>query len=289
MNIYPSFRFVSLAFAVIFLLSGCSSSSDDGGNPDVAGDAGGGDGNTDAATDNPPGKVRATIEGEVYTNEEGKTLYTFNSDSPGVTNCTGGCADSWPPLHATDAAGPQGRFSVISRDDGTKQWALDGMPLYTWINDSAPGDTTGEGVNDLWFVAQTAPVSKFNTPSEGVVITDTRSLTLYVLDNETSSNLVCRGSCLTAWPPMLGAADDIDRGDYTLFTNGSGDKQWAFKDKPLYLWKDDVNPGDVNGQGLAHPSGGTWVAASKQQGSDVEPTSEEPTSEEPTAPSPGAY
>ena len=47
-----------------------------------------------------------------------------------------------------------GDFTIVERKDGTKQWAKNGMPLYFWIKDGKKGDTTGEGVNDVWHVAR---------------------------------------------------------------------------------------------------------------------------------------
>ena len=82
------------------------------------------------------------------------TLYTFAKDMPGVSNCNDNCAKNWPPLSAAADAKPMGNWTVITRADGTKQWAYKGMPLYTWIKDGKPGDTTGEGMGQgAWKVA----------------------------------------------------------------------------------------------------------------------------------------
>ncbi|MGE0661043.1 MAG: hypothetical protein AB7F36_16095, partial [Reyranellaceae bacterium] len=51
-------------------------------------------------------------------------------------------------------AGAAGDWSVVTRDDGAKQWAYKGKPLYTWVKDARPGDTTGDGVNNVWHVAK---------------------------------------------------------------------------------------------------------------------------------------
>ena len=198
----------------------------------------------------------------VLTNTKQKTLYTFTNDKDTQgSNCNGGCATKWPPLLAKATDKASGDYTLIIRNDGKKQWAYRGMPLYTWINDSVAGDTTGEGVNSVWQVAQPLPLSKYNTPDQGIILSDAQWLSLYVLDNETSSNLVCKGPCLTAWPPLYADDNDISRGDYTIFKNSENKNQWAYKDKPLYHWKTDEQAGDTKGQGLTHPSGGTWVVA----------------------------
>lgn len=74
------------------------------------------------------------------------TLYTFAKDMPGVSNCNDNCAKNWPPLVAAPDAKPMGDWTIITRADGTKQWAYKGMPLYKWSKDAKPGDATGDGM-----------------------------------------------------------------------------------------------------------------------------------------------
>lgn len=102
-----------------------------------------------------PVKIGNSAAGKVLTNEQGMTLYTFDKDSNGKSACNGTCAANWPPLTASASAQPGADYTVVSRDDGTKQWAYKGKPLYTWKNDKQPGDTTGNGVaNGAWHIAQ---------------------------------------------------------------------------------------------------------------------------------------
>lgn len=84
------------------------------------------------------------------------TLYVFDRDAvgSGKSVCNGGCATNWPPLMAPAGAKPIGDWSVITRDDGTTQWAYKGRPLYFWAKDSRPGDATGEGVGNVWRLAR---------------------------------------------------------------------------------------------------------------------------------------
>ena len=81
------------------------------------------------------------------------TLYIFDKDTAGVSNCYDTCAEKWPPLFAADDAMADGDFTVVERTDGTKMWAYKDMPLYFWIDDAAPGDTTGDGVGGVWHLA----------------------------------------------------------------------------------------------------------------------------------------
>ena len=83
------------------------------------------------------------------------TLYVFDKDAAGKSMCNGGCATNWPPLMAPANAAPIGDWSVVMRDDGSKQWAYKGRPLYHWAKDTKPGDMTGDGLlNNSWHVAK---------------------------------------------------------------------------------------------------------------------------------------
>jgi predicted lipoprotein with Yx(FWY)xxD motif len=91
----------------------------------------------------------------LLTGPNGMTLYTFDNDAAnsGKSVCNGPCATNWPPLMAGNAA-PGGDYSVVTRDDGGKQLAYKGKPLYYWIKDTKPGDKTGDGVNGVWHVVK---------------------------------------------------------------------------------------------------------------------------------------
>ena len=89
----------------------------------------------------------------VLTDFNGMTLYIFDKDTPGVSNCYDSCAEKWPPLFADADAMAEGDFSVVQRTDGSAMWAYKGMPLYYWYEDTAPGDITGDGVGGVWHLA----------------------------------------------------------------------------------------------------------------------------------------
>lgn len=99
-------------------------------------------------------KTMDTASGSVLADSKGMTLYIFDKDTAGVSNCNGGCAVNWPPLAATAQSEADGDFTVINRADGSPQWAYKGMPLYLWIKDQKPGDVTGDGVNGVWHLAR---------------------------------------------------------------------------------------------------------------------------------------
>lgn len=107
-----------------------------------------------AAEDYGPLKVQKTAGGEVLGDPKGMTLYTFDKDTAGKSNCTGDCAEYWPPVKASAGDKPTGELTVIKRDDGILQWADQGKPLYTYVKDKAPGDITGDNVNGMWHLVK---------------------------------------------------------------------------------------------------------------------------------------
>jgi predicted lipoprotein with Yx(FWY)xxD motif len=104
--------------------------------------------------------VGDTSLGQVLVDSSKMTLYLFAKDTPndGKSACYGQCATNWPPLTVTSVppmpSGATGTLATITRDDGTMQLTYNGLPLYRYIADKAPGDTTGEGVGGVWSVAK---------------------------------------------------------------------------------------------------------------------------------------
>jgi len=98
----------------------------------------------------------AKISDGMLTNDAGMTLYVFDRDGAGSgkSACNGPCAAAWPPLMAAADAQPSGDWSIVTRDDGGKQWAYKGKPVYLWAKDQKPGDKTGDGFNNVWHVAK---------------------------------------------------------------------------------------------------------------------------------------
>jgi predicted lipoprotein with Yx(FWY)xxD motif len=103
----------------------------------------------------PPTKTGTTTKGSVLTDAKGMSLYTFDKDSEGKSACNGPCATNWPVLKAEASDKADGGYTIIARDDGSKQWAYKGKPLYTFAKDTKPGDITGDGfLNGAWHLAQ---------------------------------------------------------------------------------------------------------------------------------------
>ncbi len=102
--------------------------------------------------------VAETDLGEVVVDAEGMVVYYFTNDEPdsGVSACEGGCLEAWPPVlsdsETPEVEGVTGEVGTIETPDGELQVTINGMPIYYFAEDEAPGDTNGQGVNEVWYV-----------------------------------------------------------------------------------------------------------------------------------------
>jgi predicted lipoprotein with Yx(FWY)xxD motif len=143
------------------------------------------------------------------------------------------------------------RFVVKGRARFAKGIALSGMTGLLMIASSSRADSPPTDSSQ-----PPAVVRKVGSRS---VLTDSRGMTLYVFDKDTvRGQSACNAHCAVAWPPLLAGADAKASGKWSLVTRENGNKQWAYKDKPLYTFYEwDVNPGDTKGDGV----GGRWHVA----------------------------
>jgi predicted lipoprotein with Yx(FWY)xxD motif len=91
----------------------------------------------------------------ILVNTAGKTVYTFDNDvaNSGKSVCNAQCAALWPPV-AADGEQPAAPYSVVTRDDGAKQLAYKGKPLYLYASDQKPGDRNGDNLKNIWHVVK---------------------------------------------------------------------------------------------------------------------------------------
>lgn len=126
-------NFLSLAAAAV-LLAACASSpmSSQAGTPPLA------------------------MKGGMLVDAKGMTVYTFDRDvaGSGKSACNGPCAAKWPPVLANGNDKASGDYTVVARDDGQHQWAYKGKPLYTWVSDKQPGETSGDNVGKVWHIVR---------------------------------------------------------------------------------------------------------------------------------------
>lgn len=94
--------------------------------------------------------------GDYLVDSKGMTLYYFDKDTKGVSNCSGKCLENWPAFYSENIVVPTGvdaaDFATITRTDGSMQTTYKGYPLYYWVQDKMSGDTTGQNVGTVWFV-----------------------------------------------------------------------------------------------------------------------------------------
>jgi len=162
----------ALAAAAGLALAACSSSSGSGSPAGSAGTSSAAGGATPAAV----GKHSTKTLGEVFADTTGLTLYAADQEANGKISCTGGCLQFWHPVLATAAgtssSGGSGGFGSVERPDtGKNQLTHAGRPVYTFAEDTAPGETKGNDVHDAfaghqfsWHALTVKPATGTSTP-----------------------------------------------------------------------------------------------------------------------------
>ncbi|MFG1910484.1 hypothetical protein [Kribbella sp. NPDC048928] len=166
-------RLSSVAAAVGVMVLGLGGLTACGGS-----DSGGTDSGAPAAPSSPAGQPAVKLAtadvsglGKVVVDGNGRTVYVFDKDTAGKSNCAGDCLAKWPPVAAGDGA-PQlegidaSLVSTVTRSDGTKQLAINGLPLYLFASDSQAGQATGQAVGGIWW-AVGADGKKITTQPSG--------------------------------------------------------------------------------------------------------------------------
>jgi predicted lipoprotein with Yx(FWY)xxD motif len=106
--------------------------------------------------------------------------------------------------------------------------------------------------------AASADTLKTGETAKGKVFVDTKGMTLYTFDKDAGGKSMCNGPCADNWPPLFAGNDAKASGDMTIVARDDGKKMWAYKGKPLYTFKKDSAPGDINGDGFLN---GAWHIA----------------------------
>jgi len=223
-------------------------------------------GGTDTLTTAPP----AVRDGTLVASGTQLTLYKFDRDvldsGKSVCNNTAAstCATTWPPLRANTGDTNAGEYSIITRDDGSLQWAASGKTLYYYVSDTKAGDQLGENVGTVWHVATSATTgaSVVNGALIGSGKSAKPSFTLYKFDRDVADSGISActsATCVATWPPLLATATDKAHGVYTLITRPDSSLQWAANGKPLYFYSPDIKIGDQLGENV----GTVWHVAKR--------------------------
>ncbi|WP_371502229.1 SCO0930 family lipoprotein [Kitasatospora sp. NBC_00374] len=240
--------------------------------------------------------------GSIVTDGQGFTLYRFDKDTakPPASNCNGACATTWPPVLMDGTSAGAGvdpaKLGEVTRADGSRQLTVGGWPAYRYSQDTAPGDTKGQGVGGTWNAlapdgskakaadaattpAPTTPATPMPQPTQpapakvqlsttvnsqlGSIMVDANGRTLYHFGKDTAwpmrSN--CEGDCLKTWTPAPPVdADKIKGVDPKLvgkMQRPDGTWQLSINCTPAYLYTGDQAAGDARGHGMAN---GLWTA-----------------------------
>ncbi len=210
------------------------------------------------------GLNRGSNQAWVYADADGMTLYTNENDSqPGVSVCTGACAEQFPPFEAAADAEPVGNWTIITRDDGKRQWAINGKPLHRFSKDKEIADDLGKNVDGVWHRAEFAPSATVEIPpgfgiqeipdANGEVLVNVDGLVLYALEIAANGGRASCGSidpCNGSWTPYAAPVLAMPKGDFSLVQRDDGILQWAYKGRPLYTFERDLETGFATGIGV---------------------------------------
>jgi predicted lipoprotein with Yx(FWY)xxD motif len=262
--------FLANSAGTLMFLSGCSNETT----------------NLVPAAPTPDVSLATTAFGQVLTGANGKTLYFFASDVQGKSECTGNCTTNWPAYtkeNPTLGAGlVASDFSTITKADGSKQTLYKGWPLYYYVGDTKAGDTNGEKIGNVWFVAKTKySIFYANTqlvgndgknylgdytPGDGktVYLIDAAGRTLYgFMNDKKNTNAYTKAdfSNNTTWPiAELDVPTDLpsnlSASDFST-VDVFGKKQLVFRGHPLYYFGADNAQKGAN-KGISVPKPGVW-------------------------------
>jgi predicted lipoprotein with Yx(FWY)xxD motif len=207
--------------------------------------------------------LRATVDPR-FGDENGMTLYTFEKDAvSGKSVCAEECAKAWPPALVPPGAKAEENWSIVIRDNGAKQWAYRGKPLYRSAKDTQWGEVKGNAAEEgAWRVARPNWGAGLKLPNviaiqevaqlPGQVLATAKGLTLYTYTGDPDQDAFrCTEPCDAEFVPFAAPlAARTTGGDFTLINRSDGVRQWAFRGKPLYVFTGDVEPGDQNGAKL---------------------------------------
>ena len=266
---FRRFFLLASSLLVVMLIAACGSSTTSS-NPSAGTSA---TATTAPTTSTPPSAIKtatATVKGQsetILTNAQGQTLYYFTPDTAAKVACTGGCAQTWPPLLYTGSSTPTsstslpGTLSTLSDTNGT-QVEYGGYLLYTYSGDTAAGQTKGEGLFGKWYVA-TSDLASFAVrlatatvkgKAETILATP-QGMTLYYFTPDSTTKTACTGGCPKVWPPLLFTGSGTPLGDASLsgplsaLTDANGN-QVQYNGHLLYIYSGDTAAGQTNGEGL---------------------------------------
>ena len=243
----------------------------------------------------PPGfRVEISeLEGPVFADSRGHTLYIwpykrmrvgYSGEQKGKPACYGevrketaglmspypggvalpeletrpSCSTLWPPVLAAADAKPAGKWTIVDRKDGTKQWAYDEQTLYTSSLDREPGDAIGgrsgrsggdspAGRSPVGPPSRVPPGFDVKGTTRGRLLTTNKSFSVYAYDKDTADKSMCDAQCAQTWKPLLAPETAHPQGDWSTVERSPGVRQWVFRKQPLYTYALDPRPMSLEG------------------------------------------
>lgn len=212
--------------------------------------------------------------------EKGNPLYTYDADKLGQSSCVADCAKLFPPLLADAQAQPAGDFSIIVREDKSRQWAYQGKPLHRFSEKDPPGEPEGARISVQEDPAWMDPASEIYSPRRGwrraafapekttAMPGAVELAAIGVANGFGFVDSVTRHTLYAApvshklprdWIPVRAAALEMPAGEFTIVTRSDdGTLQWAHRGEALYTYAGDLAAGEVHGleagDGMVHPA-----------------------------------
>ncbi|MEO1652900.1 MAG: hypothetical protein AAFU64_05105 [Bacteroidota bacterium] len=270
-NLVKFYFFLLLGLGSLFLLNACSEDSDDLPNAPTISEF-----SIQLREDNQLGLILC--------DSLGRTLYAFSPDVAGNSTCEGGCLDAWPIFYRENISFASSSnllasdFGEIIHPNGQKQSTYKGWPLYYYAPNGdgqveAPGQTLGQGLGGVWYVAKpdytlflaSKDVNGVNT----TYLVDDRGRTLYLFNNDSEGVSNCAGTCAEIWPPFqtenIVLPSPFTPSAYQSIIRADGQAQLTLQGQPLYYYDADQDGisearGETNGQGV----GNVWFIIPKE-------------------------
>jgi predicted lipoprotein with Yx(FWY)xxD motif len=213
--------------------------------------------------------------GSILADGNGMTLYVWDRDEAGQANVTTAAPAVWPPFIVSAAPTGANGLGTAMRSDGTLQATAGGRPLYFFANDTAAGETKGQGVGNSWWVVSAGAMDEMmattdmvmaSETAKGLILTDAAGMSLYTWDRDDPTAMTITTTASASWPLYL--VSDVPMAPAGLpgmigaAPRHDGGMQGTFNGWPLYYYVNDKAAGDTNGDGV----GGIWhlIALSNQ-------------------------
>jgi predicted lipoprotein with Yx(FWY)xxD motif len=213
------------------------------------------------------------------------SVYFSDKDGQNKSNCAGTCADTWNPVLAPATVKPQGEWTLIERSPGVKQWAFRGKPIYTYALDTQQDSLRGgdvPGWHNVYTQLAPPPPKEFTMQDSdsGIVLADAKGKTIYLYNcgDDSVDQLACdhpdspqeyrlaicgggdADRCMKTYPYVPAGADakpighlwtvewiDPKSGHYAKPNDAGALRVWAYRERPVFTYTGDLQPGDING------------------------------------------